>query len=142
MGAQTFSVSNAMNLQDMLKVAQHVLKQRGELKGGYYAVDGKRYVMDMPQEGKWKGWTFLSTGSDYHNRKRLLMLNPDGEYMLKTERGLAVYAAIVADPMGAMLAYGQITGRCGVCGRKLEDPVSVQLSIGPVCLGRMMESLV
>lgn len=111
---------------------------RGELKSSYYSVDGKRYRLDLPTEGRWKGWTFLSTGSDYHDRKRILMINSDGEYLVKTARGLEVMSAITAAPIDCMKAYGDITGTCAICGRKLEDPVSVRLGIGPVCIQRLL----
>jgi len=34
------------------------------------------------------------------------------------------------------LAFGPTYGRCGICGRELNDEVSVKLGIGPVCGGR------
>lgn len=34
------------------------------------------------------------------------------------------------------LAFGPTYGRCGLCGRPLNDEVSVKLGIGPVCGGR------
>ncbi|MGB5336363.1 MAG: hypothetical protein WBN07_12140, partial [Woeseiaceae bacterium] len=37
---------------------------------GYYAVDGKRYAVEKGRGG-WEGWTFVKTGSDYHDRKTL-----------------------------------------------------------------------
>lgn len=30
-------------------------------------------------------------------------------------------------------AYGRRTGRCGICGRELTDPVSIERGIGPIC---------
>ncbi len=32
--------------------------------------------------------------------------------------------------------YGKRTGRCGVCHRKLTDPVSIEAGIGPICRGK------
>lgn len=127
-----------MTLEEMMTVAQVALTTKGELKTGYYAVDDKRYRLDLPTEGRWKGWLFLSTGSDYHFRKKMLMRDPQGKYVVKTDRGLEVLEAIVQSPVECMRAYGLITGTCGVCGRKLEDPVSVELGIGPVCVGRLL----
>lgn len=37
----------------------------------------------------------------------------------------------------AVRAYGHLTNNCGVCRRKLTDPVSVERGIGPVCEARM-----
>lgn len=44
--------------------------------------------------------------------------------------------AILADPHAAVARYGQLTSRCGVCGRKLEDKESVERGIGPKCAQR------
>lgn len=41
------------------------------------------------------------------------------------------------DPIGTMVRYGIETGICGVCGRRLEDPASVEAGIGPVCAKRL-----
>jgi len=34
-------------------------------------------------------------------------------------------------------AYGKASGSCGICGRKLTTPESIELGIGPVCAGKM-----
>jgi hypothetical protein len=100
-----------------------------ELQPGYYAVDGKRYHLDRPTEGKWSGWTFLTTGSDYHNRKTIASAAPDG----RVSRDHSVLQEIQKDPFARAAEYGQITGSCAACGRKLEDPTSRQIGMGPVC---------
>lgn len=41
--------------------------------------------------------------------------------------------AIATDPLGAALRYGQRTGACACCGRKLTAHSSIDLGIGPVC---------
>lgn len=106
--------------------------------GGYYAVDDKRYHVSTPSKGKWKGWTFLATGSDYHSRKTIAMVRPNGTFTARTsDHGKAVYNVIAKDPREAMAAYGKITGTCGKCGRKLEDEESRARGIGPVCAGKM-----
>lgn len=45
-------------------------------------------------------------------------------------------ARIAADPRGAAIEHGRATGNCACCGRKLTDPASVQLGIGPICADR------
>ncbi len=100
-----------------------------EVPIGYYGYLGKRYHADRPDEGKWAGWTFLSTGSDYHDRKTIAMARPDG-VVVKSHR---VFSAILADPFQRAAEYGQITGTCASCGRKLEDPVSRSIGMGPIC---------
>ncbi len=111
----------------------------GAIHEGHYAVDGKRYHVNFGRHGKWEGWLFLTTGSDYHERKTLAMVSPDG----RINRGATgdsrqVLATINNDPVAAMAAYGIITGTCGRCGRKLEDPASRAAGIGPICQGKML----
>ena len=43
-------------------------------------------------------------------------------------------SAILADPREAMAAYGRLVGKCGLCGRILEDKESIKNGIGPVCI--------
>jgi hypothetical protein len=32
--------------------------------------------------------------------------------------------------------YGHESGSCSICGRKLDNPLSVQMGIGPICAKR------
>ncbi len=41
--------------------------------------------------------------------------------------------SIVANPAGALAAYGHLTGTCSICRRPLEDAESVARGIGPIC---------
>lgn len=106
---------------------------------GYFGVDGKRYVIDRPDTGKWAGWLFLKTGSDYHDQQRLGSVKPGGPFVESWRggsykgRATEVFQAIQADEQAAREEYARITGRCYACNRKLEDPLSVSLGIGPVC---------
>jgi len=43
---------------------------------------------------------------------------------------------VVADPAGQAKAYGFRTSSCSCCGRKLTNPVSVEMGIGPICADR------
>lgn len=47
-----------------------------------------------------------------------------------TRSALAIFAE---DPMKAALAYGQATGRCARCNKRLTNPVSVEAGMGPIC---------
>lgn len=40
---------------------------------------------------------------------------------------------LIADPKAAAGAYGIESGRCGLCGRQLTVPESIEAGIGPVC---------
>lgn len=42
-------------------------------------------------------------------------------------------AALIADPVPARALFGQVTGKCGCCGKKLHDATSKLLGIGPDC---------
>lgn len=93
---------------------------------GRYAieVDGvvKFFKIDRPDEGRWKGYTFVSeqAGDTDHSVR-----NP--------ERRRMVTARIAANPSAASKRYGQEIGSCGVCGRTLTDAESRTYGIGPVC---------
>jgi len=109
------------------------------LRKGYYAVpDGDtRLKVAIRRPGKnsrWLGWTFVDDGAEYGNRKSYGKQAPDGTYKGSIQSQLE---AIIADPDAAMIAYGKLTGTCGMCGRLLEDEESVAAGIGPVCAGKM-----
>jgi len=48
----------------------------------------------------------------------------------------AKIVVIAADPAAAAMASGKDTGICCCCGLKLENDLSVQLGIGPICRGK------
>lgn len=134
----------AVSTDELQATAQQLLTlaiaaNAGKIRAGYYSIDGKRYKLDAPTDGKWSGWLFLKTGSDYWEQNAIAVRKPDGEFTPRTsEHGKQVLALIIADPIQAMLDYAAITGVCGVCGRKLEDPVSVAIGIGPICLNKVV----
>lgn len=41
--------------------------------------------------------------------------------------------AVASDPQGSAIAYGKVTGCCAICGRGLENQISVERGIGPIC---------
>ena len=100
-----------------------------DLGEGRYAVGDTLFLIQKPEAGRWAGWVFVKNGSEYAD-ERYGSQKPGGKY-----RGTNadLISTIVEDPMGAMRHYGATTGRCGVCGRTLEDEVSVARGIGPVC---------
>ena len=50
---------------------------------------------------------------------------------------LALIESSVANPAGALAAYGHLTGTCSICRRPLEDEVSLDRGIGPVCAAKV-----
>ena len=105
-----------------------------DLPSGYYGVPGGdtrlKVRVNHVTKGKWEGFTFVDDGAEYGSQQKYGMQRPDGTYKGKVEEQLR---KIMADVPGALKAYGDLTGRCGVCNRKLEDETSVALGIGPVC---------
>jgi hypothetical protein len=109
-----------------------------DLPGGMYAVPGGdtrlKIRVNKPRAGtKWAGWTFVDDGAEYGQRQKYGSQRPGGLYNGKLTDQLR---AIMADPFEASKAYGKLVGRCGVCGRHLEDEVSVANGIGPICAAK------
>jgi hypothetical protein len=105
---------------------------------GYYAVpDGetrlKVLVSHPGKQSRWYGYTFVSDGAAYGERRTYGKQSPTGKYQGQIQDQLR---AILADPRAAQIAYGKLTGVCGVCGRKLEDEASVAAGIGPICANK------
>ena len=106
-----------------------------ELPAGRYAVpDGatrlKVLIRKPGKNSNWEGYIFVSNAAVYGQQQRYGMQGPEGNYQGKIQKQLK---AIIADPQAASIEYGKLTGTCGVCGRTLEDEVSVTRGIGPVC---------
>jgi len=105
---------------------------------GYYAVpDGdtrlKLCVRRPGKNSRWFGWTFVDDGAGYGRRKTYGKQGPDEMYKGGVQDSLR---AILAAPRDAMIAYGRLTGTCGMCGRLLEDEQSVAAGIGPICAAK------
>lgn len=74
-----------------------------------------------------------------------LYVKADGEYMGKIMGGRFECSRacgpeeekrvleVCADPKGAAIAYGRLTGRCAICSRVLTKGESVERGIGPIC---------
>jgi len=76
------------------------------------------------------GTVYVDDAAEYGYGQKYGSQRPSQSY-----RGLIQdeLAAIVADPQAAIVRYAEITSRCGICNRKLEDGTSVERGIGPVC---------
>lgn len=108
------------------------------LPEGTYAVpDGDtrlKVKIERPAApSKWAGWVFVSDGAEYGHGQKYGRQAPG-----KTYSGMIVpeLTKIAADPRAAAAAYGHLTGRCAMCGKKLEDEQSVARGIGPICFGK------
>lgn len=105
------------------------------LPSGMYAVPGgdtrlKLRVSRGKKGGSWAGVIFVDDGAVYGQRQSYGRQLVGKAYQGAIETELR---AIVADPKAAMAAYGHLVGRCGMCGRPLEDAESLARGIGPVC---------
>jgi len=54
-----------------------------------------------------------------------------------SEAQAAAIVEVAADPKGAAIAHGKLTGQCSICSRELTDPKSIDLGIGPICASNM-----
>lgn len=96
---------------------------------GHYAVPGagrqpiEFYVVEVPDVGKWAGYTFVSAVVGGH---------PDAR--IRGREGKAVLARIAEYGVArAAQLYGQEIGRCAVCNRHLTDDESRAAGMGPDC---------
>lgn len=107
------------------------------LPSGTYGVPGGdtrlKVRINHVTKGRWEGWTFVDDGAAYGQRRNYGRQAPDATYQGEITDQLR---AILADPQGAMAAYGHLTGQCGICQRHLEDEESVARGIGPVCAAK------
>jgi hypothetical protein len=98
---------------------------------GRYAVEvssGSMLVeVTKPTSGPWAGYTFVKTVP--------LMAEVTAE-PIKGRVAVEVLKAIDENPRGCAGMYGRITGKCGMCNRRLSDPTSISLGIGPECMSR------
>ena len=102
---------------------------------GMYAVPGGETRLKVKiRQGKpgtrWEGWTFVDDGAAYGQGQKYGSQRPGQHYAGQIVEQLRV---IAADPMAACAAYGHLVGRCGRCGRPLEDEESVARGLGPIC---------
>ncbi len=124
------------------KLSSHTVDPNGldlsSLPAGLYAVPSgetrlKVRVSRPEPPSKWAGWVFVDDGAGYGQRRKYGRQPPNGRY---TGAIIEQLRAIVADPKAAMAAYGHLTGKCGICGRHLEDAESVARGIGPICYAK------
>jgi hypothetical protein len=100
---------------------------------GYYATTSRTgnndldfWAVDVPAEGKWAGYTFVSRVIGGHEDTRV-----------RGAEARAALEAIQADgPFYAAQTYGRNIGRCGRCNRHLTDETSRALGLGPDCAAK------
>jgi len=107
------------------------------IPSGHYAAPDSQGIMrflkvDKVDRGRWAGWIFVKaqTSDDY---RKLGAQTPKRFY---AGAYCDVLKSVLADPKVAAARYGHELGVCGICGRTLTDPVSIEAGIGPVCAKR------
>src|SRR5512146_1226256 len=119
------------------KVTPNALDLSTVPEGRYAVPDGDtrlKVLIQRPEPpSKWAGWIFVSDAAEYGQRKKYGAQRPGQRYSGQVQEALR---AIAADPRAASIAYGKLTGTCGVCGRHLEDADSVARGIGPICAAK------
>lgn len=82
------------------------------------------------------GHLHVTDGRPFGDNTYYGRVTPAGEPAARLETHPDVVAALdalVADPEGALVRYGRVTGTCGICGRELTNAESIARGIGPIC---------
>ena len=100
-----------------------------KLKNPKFRADGLTFSLAGPAS-KNAGAVYVKAGDVYAGKIMGGVFSPTRDAAAGTGETVA---RIAADPKGAAVAYGRLTGQCSCCGRTLSDPASVDLGIGPIC---------
>lgn len=135
----------------LLKEAQDILdERRAQIEGGPYSPLLEPFKMSGLKKLKIRyGDLTLAQAGEYSSNPGGLWVNWRGDFCGRiTKGGLARLRSnderllerlneANADPITTAIKYGKETGHCAICNAKLDDPISVFGSIGPVCLSRI-----
>ena len=83
-----------------------------------------------PAHGRNAGAVYVKRGVDYQGKIA------GGRFIPVSACHTATADAVVsvaADPRGEAVKHGKASGQCSCCGRRLTDPVSIEMGIGPIC---------
>ena len=116
---RSVDVSSITNLLDNAAVKRPIFRAAG-LSFSMAPLNSKNFgsvyvKADGVYQGKIAGGTFMASNA----------CNPETPDAV---------VAVAKDPRGEAIKHGKMTGACSCCGRKLSDPVSVELGVGPICL--------
>lgn len=86
--------------------------------------------------------SFLNGPDNWNNYKAFGTITPEGAFRPFRNHADATVLidavrVLMSDPKAAAGAYGIESGKCGICGRTLTVPESIEQGIGPVCLARV-----
>jgi len=134
--AEVLSADKQANqIIDQIKLGIQPLDLR-TVPSGRYAVmtaddHATFYVIDniVDARSKWKDWVFVSLMSS-DNKIKVGSQRPGQTYQGQHQKYLQT---IKDDPYSASTLFGRMVGSCGICGRTLTDPESIENGIGPIC---------
>jgi hypothetical protein len=92
--------------------------------------DGRLVLSRAPDHGANAGSIYLKVGDSYMGKVT------GGKFYRSRDCSNDEESDIVAalrDPLGAAIKFGQRTGICSCCSRKLTNGESIELGIGPIC---------
>lgn len=89
--------------------------------------------------------SYLNGPDNWRNYQGFGFVTEDGQFRVwkkhESATTLITCANILLSGPEAMVdglkAYGKASGSCGLCGKKLTTPESLELGIGPICAGKM-----
>lgn len=120
---------------DQMTSGKEPLDLRSVLSGSYAVPHGDNetafYVIDniKDEKSKWNGWVFVNILSS-DTKLKVGSQRPNQNYQGQHE---SLLREIKNDPYKAATLFGHLIGRCGICGRTLTDPESIERGIGPIC---------
>ncbi len=107
-------------------------KANGIQKPGIH-IDGYTFKM-APDYGANRGAIYVTEDTSGFNEYLGKIKN--GKFMPVakcTPAHLNRIVAVAKNPLEAVLAFGKKYGRCSMCARKLTDPKSIEMGVGPIC---------
>jgi hypothetical protein len=102
----------------------------GELQPGRYAIENSK--------GELRFYQLWSSPDDKVHRL-YVMFGPYEAKLPKPAQQAIAQKILDADPKQCALRFGAEIGQCSNCGRRLTNRVSRELSIGPICGGRIFD---
>lgn len=125
---------------------ERVVAEGTHVPDGYYTVvfpDGshRTYRIQTKDRGDLAGKrivSFLNGPDNWRNYQGFAFLDDDGRCKLWKRFSnrsdlLEGVRVLLGDPRASCAAYGLRSSRCGLCGKHLTDPTSIELGIGPTC---------